>query len=57
MIEGPTLYRLVQPDIDILSDVARFLRLIGHEERAKQVEGVMDRARQNRYTDGPDTPP
>ena len=34
MIEGPTLYRLVQPDIDILSDVARFLRLIGHEERS-----------------------
>ena len=49
MIEGPTLYRLVQPDIDILSDVARFLRLIGHEERAKQVEGVIGRARANPY--------
>ena len=54
MIEGPTLYRLVQPDIDILSDVARFLRLIGHEERAKQVEGVIGRARANPYIDGPD---
>jgi hypothetical protein len=49
--EDPRLlvYRVLYVDIELLSDSARFLRDLGHPERAKQIEGVIERARQNPY--------
>jgi len=47
-----TAYRLLAVDINILSNLARFLHQAGYDIRAKELEDLIERAKANPYREG-----
>jgi len=53
MADAPLIaYRVLAPDIDILTELVRWLRAMGFGERARKLEILIDRAKNNPYNEG-----